>query len=217
VNIYTHLIPLVFWALTLLPYSPFALPSIAHADGIELIFTGFTLLCMFNSSLWHTMAGCADPHAVEMCARIDYVGIGWYVSTLFISCSGRSDLFNRHMSITEGTIVYYGFQEHTTFRVFWLSTSTLVFLARTIFPFMDWFNDVKHRVRAFYLSQSSFYSFICRLQNWRIFFFVCIGFTSMAPMLHLAYIYGGMNMLAYMGMSILSSSCLSYFDGSSLV
>lgn len=46
----------------------------------EIIFTGFTLLCMFNSALWHTMAGCAEPHSVELCARIDYVGIGWYVS-----------------------------------------------------------------------------------------------------------------------------------------
>ena len=71
--------PLIIWSLTLLPHSPFSLSSVNEMDTIETMFTGFTLLCMFNSSLWHTMSGCADPHAVEMSARFDYVGIGWYV------------------------------------------------------------------------------------------------------------------------------------------
>ncbi|KAI0684603.1 hemolysin-III related-domain-containing protein [Cytidiella melzeri] len=170
VNIHTHFIPLIFWGLTLLPFSPFALPSVADADVIELIFTGFTLLCMFNSSLWHTMSGCADPHAVEMSARIDYVGIGWLMST------------------TQGTIVYYAFREYVKTQTFWLSMLTLVFLASTVFPFMDWFNDVKHR-------------------SWRIFFFVCIGFTSLAPMMHLGYIYGMLNMLTYLTPVFQSFSC----------
>ncbi|KAI0085081.1 hemolysin-III related-domain-containing protein [Irpex rosettiformis] len=169
-NIHTHFMPLVFWALTLLPYSPFALPYVSQMDGIEMIFTGFTLLCMFNSSVWHTMSGCADPHAVEMSARIDYVGIGWLMST------------------TEGTIVYYGFREHQVMQMLWLGMLTLVFLASTVFPFMDWFNDVKHK-------------------GWRILFFVCIGFTSVAPMAHLAYIYGLGNMLTYMTPVYQSYSC----------
>lgn len=97
VNIHTHFLPMIFWALTLVPYSPFALPSVAQMDGIELIFTGFTLLCMFNSSLWHTMSGCADPHSVEMSARIDYVGIGWSVlsSSSSINHGRNSDLLSQ--------------------------------------------------------------------------------------------------------------------------
>ena len=43
-----------------------------------LAFTAFALLCLFTSALWHTMAGCAHPGGMELCARIDYVGIGWY-------------------------------------------------------------------------------------------------------------------------------------------
>ena len=50
------------------------------------------------------------------------------------------------MSTTEVTIVYYGFKEHYVPRLFWLSILTLVFSASTVFPFIDWFNDVKHKV-----------------------------------------------------------------------
>lgn len=110
----------------------------------------------------------------------------------------------RLMSTTEGTIVYYGFREHHAARLFWLSMLTLVFLASTVFPFMDWFNDVKHKVsfpgcefslRTEILTSTYF------PKGWRIFFFVCIGFTSVAPMAHLAYIYGLGNMLTYMSTS----------------
>ncbi|KAF7376479.1 putative G-protein coupled receptor [Mycena sanguinolenta] len=38
------------------------------------------LLCLLSSALWHTMAGCAHKRAIETCARIDYVGIGWLIA-----------------------------------------------------------------------------------------------------------------------------------------
>jgi hypothetical protein len=29
--------------------------------------------------VWHTMAGCAHHRGMTLCAKIDYVGIAWYV------------------------------------------------------------------------------------------------------------------------------------------
>lgn len=46
-------------------------------DAPEMAFISFALLCLFSSVVWHTMAGCAHPQGMELCARIDYVGIGW--------------------------------------------------------------------------------------------------------------------------------------------
>jgi hypothetical protein len=31
--------------------------------------------------VWHTMAGCAHHRGMVLCAKIDYVGIAWYVYT----------------------------------------------------------------------------------------------------------------------------------------
>ncbi|KAF7354663.1 HlyIII-domain-containing protein [Mycena sanguinolenta] len=49
-------------------------------DPAESLFTLFALLCLLSSALWHTMAGCAHKRAIETCARIDYVGIGWLIA-----------------------------------------------------------------------------------------------------------------------------------------
>jgi adiponectin receptor len=93
VNIHTHFLPFLFWLAPLLPFTssitnllPSALRFSAKSatpitasdlDLPELIFVVFALLCLFASAVWHTMAGCAHSRGMELCARFDYVGIGW--------------------------------------------------------------------------------------------------------------------------------------------
>jgi adiponectin receptor len=72
VNIHTHLVPFLFWLATFLPGA-----SSAAMDAPEQLFLVFALTCLFCSSVWHTMAGCAHAEGMDLCARIDYVGIGW--------------------------------------------------------------------------------------------------------------------------------------------
>ncbi|KAJ7141365.1 hemolysin-III related-domain-containing protein [Mycena epipterygia] len=100
-NIHTHLVPLVFWGATFagiavpsgwrewvswvpwlapLTSAPTA-PSPLPLDLPEALFTLFALACLASSTLWHTMAGCAHRGAMETCARVDYVGIGWLIAT----------------------------------------------------------------------------------------------------------------------------------------
>ena len=108
----------------------------------------FALLCLFFSAVWHTMSGCADPTSMEFCARIDYVGIGWYVpSPLFQNTKCSCHPIRRLISASIGTIVYYGFQ-HCYPRVghAFLCLCFLTGLAGNIFPFMAWFNQHKYRV-----------------------------------------------------------------------
>ncbi|PSR78756.1 hypothetical protein PHLCEN_2v7291 [Hermanssonia centrifuga] len=127
VNIHTHLIPFVLWSFNLIPVSPFATVSASTTDLPEFAFTSFALLCLFTSALWHTMSGCAHPQGMELCARVDYVGIGWLISA------------------SVGTLVYYGFQGHDDARNSFLMVCLLMGVLGSIFPFMDWFNDLKYR------------------------------------------------------------------------
>ncbi|KAJ7465468.1 hypothetical protein B0H11DRAFT_2240264 [Mycena galericulata] len=60
------------------PASAFSTASASPPDGTETLFT---LACFASSALWHTMAGCAGRGAMEMCARVDYVWIGWLIAT----------------------------------------------------------------------------------------------------------------------------------------
>jgi predicted membrane channel-forming protein YqfA (hemolysin III family) len=79
VNIHTHLIPFLLWGINLLTL---VLTVPDHADAFdvpEILFMCFALMCLSSSAIWHTMSGCADHRSVELCARIDYVGIGWCV------------------------------------------------------------------------------------------------------------------------------------------
>lgn len=76
VNIHTHMIPLVHSALYLVPSLNY---SSVPLDRPETVYTAFAMLCLFASVLWHTMSGCAHRGGMELCARVDYVGIGWRV------------------------------------------------------------------------------------------------------------------------------------------
>ncbi len=74
VNIHTHLIPFLLWLISSIPFF-----STEIIDTPERCFMAFALLCLFCSSVWHVMAGCAHHGSMEFCARVDYVGIGWFV------------------------------------------------------------------------------------------------------------------------------------------
>ncbi|KAK2467879.1 hypothetical protein APHAL10511_000174 [Amanita phalloides] len=121
-NIHTHLIPFIFWGVSLLS-------SFNHEtlETPELLFMTFALLCLFCSAVWHTMSGCAHYPSMLFCARVDYVGIGWLI------CA------------SVGTVVYYGYQCHPVQGHTFLWSCFLTGLAGNIFPFMDWFNQRKYR------------------------------------------------------------------------
>ncbi|KAK7005892.1 IZH family channel protein [Favolaschia claudopus] len=65
-------------------YTPFAATLPAETLPLpfdEALFVIFALACLACSSLWHLMAGCAHLGAMEACARVDYVGIGWLIAS----------------------------------------------------------------------------------------------------------------------------------------
>jgi len=129
-NIHTHFIPFLAFLFSILPFSPIPLDTPVRA------FTAFALLCLFSSSLWHTMAGCGHFHGMDLCARIDYIGIGWLISA------------------SVGTVVYYGFQCNVAVRNLFLALCFAMGLSGSICPFMAWFNEYEYRLHriAFFLS-----------------------------------------------------------------
>jgi adiponectin receptor len=117
----------VLWSLNLIPINLFSVTL--HSDKAESAYTVFALVCLFTSSLWHTMAGCAHPQGMELCARVDYIGIGWLISGSI------------------GTVMYYGFQGHEYARNMCVALCLLMGVLGSVFPLMDWFNDLRYRVR----------------------------------------------------------------------
>jgi len=135
INIHTHLIPFILWLINL--KSIFNTSTIV--DAPEVAFISFALLCLFSSVLWHTMAGCAHPKGMELCARIDYVGIGWLISA------------------SVGTVVYYGFQHcRPDVGNAYLVCCLMTGIAGNTFPFFKWFDqtEYKHYRIAFFLSMA---------------------------------------------------------------
>ncbi|KAG5351385.1 hypothetical protein C0989_006716 [Termitomyces sp. Mn162] len=122
-NIHTHLIPFLLWGLNSIPFTN----STSIVDIPERLFMFFALLCLFASAVWHTMSGCADGKSMDLCARIDYVGIGWLISA------------------SVGTVVYYGYTCHPGLGQVFLLFCFLTGLAGNVFPFMDWFNRPEYR------------------------------------------------------------------------
>jgi adiponectin receptor len=122
-NIHTHLIPGLLWAINSIP---FVNPA-GVEDVPEALFMAFAIICLFSSAVWHTMAGCAHCPSMEFCARMDYVGIGWLISA------------------SVGTVVHYGFQCHPGLGKIFLVGCLLTGLLGNICPFMKWFNEVRYR------------------------------------------------------------------------
>ncbi|KZP22032.1 hypothetical protein FIBSPDRAFT_1043747 [Athelia psychrophila] len=117
-NIHTHLIPLVAWSAALL---------ILPTDPVEMAYTCFALVCLFCSVIWHTMRGCAHHKGRDLCARIDYVGIGWLLSA------------------SVGAVAHYGFRCHPHIGHAYLFLCLLTGIAGTVFPFMDWFDQRQYK------------------------------------------------------------------------
>ncbi|TFK53717.1 HlyIII-domain-containing protein [Heliocybe sulcata] len=130
-NIHTHLIPFLIWLPSLLRSVPhMLLTSVPHPsamDAPELAFTAFALFCLFCSAVWHTMAGCAHPRGMELCARVDYVGIGWLISA------------------SVGTVVYYGFRAHPALSSLFLAFSFVMGVIGSVLPFQQWFNEREYK------------------------------------------------------------------------
>ncbi|KAI0775772.1 HlyIII-domain-containing protein [Trametes elegans] len=125
-NIHTHLIPFLLWSFTLFRFSPYS-DSYETDEPAKVTFTAFALVCLFTSALWHTMAGCAHPQGMELCARVDYVGIGWLISASI------------------GTVVYYGFQCQDAMRTGFLLLCLAIGVSSSILPFTNWFNQREYR------------------------------------------------------------------------
>jgi adiponectin receptor len=90
VNIHTHLIPFLLWTGNMIrTFFGSSIPSASAAivDTPILAFTIFSLFTLFSSVVWHTMAGCAHHKGMALCAKIDYVGIAWYVYAQLFSVS----------------------------------------------------------------------------------------------------------------------------------
>jgi len=133
VNIHTHLMPFIMWSFSLIPF--------VNSSA----FTAFALVCLFSSVLWHTMSGCAHPVGMELCARVDYVGIGWYVEFFFFDPCGANSTIYRLISASVGTVVYYGFQCYPHVGQIFLVSCLPTGIAGNVFPFMDWFNQYEYR------------------------------------------------------------------------
>ena len=167
VNIHTHLIPGMLWLrdnLAILSVSPEDLPA--------LIFTSCALLCLFASAIWHTMSGCAHHTGMVMCARMDYVGIGWLISA------------------SVGTVVHYGFYCHETPRIVFLSLCVVSALLGTVFPFMEWFNKFEYRVTAIVPRLMFKTGSDGSVQLYRIAFFLGMAFSAVAPLAWMVRLYG---------------------------
>ncbi|KAL4242671.1 hypothetical protein ABKN59_011579 [Abortiporus biennis] len=153
VNIHTHFIPFLLWSLNLIPVAPIWTNPVNNTsremEPAIAAFSIFSLLCLFTSSLWHTMAGCAHPKGMQLCAQIDYVGIGWLISASIGSILPFMDWFNKvkyrgyriafFVSLALGAIapLAYLSQLHTITRMFQfigpLVPSLLSYIAGLVF------------------------------------------------------------------------------------
>ena len=174
VNIHTHLIPGMIWLRDHLPRS-----STSPEDLPSLLFTSSALLCLFASAVWHTMSGCAHRAGMMICARMDYVGIGWLIST------------------SVGTVVHYGFYCHETPRIFFLSLCIASALLGTVFPFMEWFNAFEYRVTTIFSSSMLSNGSDESIQMYRITFFLGMAFSAVAPLAWMTRLYGFWEMIAF--------------------
>jgi adiponectin receptor len=118
------------------------------------LFSIFALLCLLTSVAWHICAGCSSPRVMETAARIDYLGIGWLISASI------------------ATVVYYSFSCRKMAFSIYLSMNILAGLAGSILPFMQWFNERKHK-------------------KWRIVFFLSLALTGFIPIVHMCMIHSG--------------------------
>ncbi|KAJ7739071.1 hemolysin-III related-domain-containing protein [Mycena maculata] len=171
-------------------YAPSSSPALgpwypAPPDLPEALFTVFALACLASSALWHTMAGCAHRGAMEACARVDYVGIGWLIATSIATIvhhgyacaeAGAPRVLRDAAASWIATLVkpLYAALEAAEYHPVGAACLLLCLgagAAGNVLPFCAWFNRVEHRL-------------------WRLAFFVGISFVGLAPLAGIAALRG---------------------------
>ncbi|KAJ7061195.1 hemolysin-III related-domain-containing protein [Mycena amicta] len=116
-NIQTHVITFICACYTFYPTKDL---------GETIVFIG--VLCSLTASIsGHLMAGCSHQQTMEMCWRVDYVGIVW------VLCACNASL------------VFYGYVSTPHLAYPFLFVSFLMALASSTLPFVSWFNQLEHR------------------------------------------------------------------------
>lgn len=157
-NIHTHFLPFAVlgpW----FAYEAYTATSQLHALPTTL-FGLFASLCLLTSCIWHLCAGCSTFKVMETAARVDYLGIGWLISASI------------------ATVVYYGFSCRQAAFSIYLSMTILAGLAGSILPFMQWFNERKHK-------------------KWRIVFFLSLALTGIIPIVHMCSLHSAKETFSY--------------------
>ncbi|KAK7045233.1 putative G-protein coupled receptor [Favolaschia claudopus] len=171
-NIQTHLAPLLLFLFSLVfpsamstllpfPFTPLNSASTTKADVTSTLFTLAAMLCLGSSVIWHTMSGCAHQKTMRMCARVDYVGIGWLISA----------------SIS--TIISYSYAPSAAYPDLSMHPAAYPLLALclitavmgTVFPFMKWFDRYENRLL-------------------RLTFFLSLVASAVLPIAGLGFLYG---------------------------
>ncbi|KAK7692479.1 hypothetical protein QCA50_004104 [Cerrena zonata] len=127
-NIHTHFVPFLWWFFSIVPVIPSIAPAISvETDLATVCYMAFALLTLFASSVWHTMSGCAHLKGMQLCARADYISIGWLISA------------------STGSVVYYGFDCYPPQRQLYLSLCAMFCVSATVMPFTSWFEKREYR------------------------------------------------------------------------
>jgi adiponectin receptor len=125
-----------------------------------------------------------------LCAKIDYVGIAWYVCVRLSSGPPNVEptwLLVRLISGSVGTVVYYGFQCNTNLRRMYLLICMISGLIGAVVPFWDWFNGSENKVR-FLPCPHVRCSLV--LQKWRIIIFLSMTFLiTLGPLTQLSLLH----------------------------
>ncbi|KAF7321967.1 SGL domain-containing protein [Mycena kentingensis (nom. inval.)] len=155
-----------------LPSSFFASPY--PPDAAENIFTVFALFTLTCSVVWHTMSGCSHRKAVDICARLDYIGIGW-LTAVSISTAVHHAFACGAATEAAAQCSFSGavrmLLSYHPLGLACIALNLACGLAGNILPFCDWFNRAGNRA-------------------WRVSFFVGIALASLAPMASVAALRG---------------------------
>jgi adiponectin receptor len=106
------------------------------------------------------------------------------------------------------TVVHYGFQCNTNLRRIYLLGCVINGLMGTVFPFWDWFNGPKNKVRCLPCHHERC-PFV--LQKWRIVIFLSMTFLlAGAPLSHLSLLHSVHGTAAFIREFLFYSSAFLY-------
>ncbi|KAF7288885.1 hypothetical protein MIND_01404400 [Mycena indigotica] len=116
-NIHTHVATFVWTCWNVYPTKDL---------GETIVFVA-VLFCLAASVIGHLMSGCAHQGTMQMCGRIDYIGIVW----LICACNA--------------SLVFYGYASYPSIAYPSLGVSLLMAVAGSTLPMMSWFNAHEYR------------------------------------------------------------------------